>query len=602
MLKSILIRFLLTIAVLFPITKLSAADTTTVAWSATPGAWESFIMGDTASNGWQNADVYLLESSKVHLQVNILRLYSGCEIRGADYDESAGGFPATIQQIPGADGTSQFDNWPASNILTYGSNQDYKLHNLLFNGAMADQSGTTFGVMATYGEYNKIVVDHVTSVHSNIITYFNFGKKEHWTLTNNTAIQYTCYPAGMYFGGFFWGGGSWVGTLRHLFVQNNTIEGAHANPLVVYSSGGGIGVPGAANVLVDHNTFVNTIDLPMYYRDGNNTHHTNNLYVNSISQGQTTNNANTSLSQNKPGGLGKMARLAQGTCADSTLLANSECWDNAARNINYSNNAWYDTPELIALMEWGADGWCWNLKGADGTDSLDADGVVVSLCDTMLAVADQSKWLDDSTNIQIASHGVSESNNINATDLGWNLDPMYINAQILRNKDWLDNGVHDTHTDVWWNVQEDDNAVVVQWPIPMDFSYSATSSAATACSHGGPVGSTYHMDHSAATLGTDVSSETLPNRFGLKQNYPNPFNPTTEIAFTLDQTADVNLSIYNMLGQKVRTLTNGSKNAGTHTLQWNGLDEMGQNVSTGIYLYRLTSGSKSITKKMAFMK
>ena len=601
MVKSILIRFTFTIAIFLSITKLTAADTTQIAWSATPGAWESFIMGDTTTGGVQNADVYVLESSKVHLQVNILRLYSGCEIRGADYDESAGGFPATIQQIPGSDGTSQFDNWPASNILTYGAHQSYKLHNLLFNGAMADQSGTTFGVMATYGQYNTIVVDHVTSVHNQVITYFNFGKKESWTLTNNTAIQYTCYPAGMYFGGFFWGGGSWVGTLRNLYVQNNTIEGAHANPLVIYSSGGGIGVPGAATVHVDHNTFANTIDLPKYYRDGNNSHHTNNLYVNSISQGQTKNNANISLSQNKPGGLGKMATLHQKVCADSTLLANGECWDNANRNIDFSNNAWYDTPELIALMEWGADGWCWNLQGADGTDSLDADGVVVTLCDTMLAVADQSKWLDDSTNIQIASHGVSESNNINATDLGWNLDPMYINKQIERNKDWLDNGVHNTFTDYWWNVQEDDNAVVVQWPIPMDFSYSATSSAATACSHGGPVGSTKHMDHSAA-LGIDVSSETLPNRFGLKQNYPNPFNPTTEIAFTLDQTADVNLSIYNMLGQKVRTLTNGSKNAGTHTLQWNGLDEMGQNVSTGIYLYRLTSGSKSITKKMAFMK
>jgi hypothetical protein len=601
MVKSILIRFTFTIAIFLSITKLTAADTTQIAWSATPGAWESFIMGDTTSTGEQNADVYVLESSKVHLQVNILRLYSSCEIRGADYDESAGGFPATIQQIPGSDGTSQFDNWPASNILTYGAHQSYKLHNLLFNGALADQSGTTFGVMATYGQYNTIVVDHVTSVHNQVITYFNFGKKESWTLTNNTAIQYTCYPAGMYFGGFFWGGGSWVGTLRNLYVQNNTIEGAHANPLVIYSSGGGIGVPGAATVHVDHNTFVNTIDLPKFYRDGNNSHHTNNLYVNSISQGQTKNNKNTSLSQNKPGGLGKMATLAQGTCADSTLLANGDCWDNMARNIDYSNNAWYDTPELIALMEWGADGWCWNLQGADGTDSLDADGNVVSLCDTMLAVADQSKWLDDSTNIQIASHGVSESNNIHATDLGWNLDPMYINRQIERNKDWLDNGVHNTFTDYWWNVQEDDNPVVVQWPIPMDFSYSATSSAATACSHGGPVGSTKHMDHSAA-LEIDVSSETLPNRFGLKQNYPNPFNPTTEIAFTLDQTADVNLSIYNMLGQKVRTLTNGSKNAGTHTLQWNGLDEMGQNVSTGIYLYRLTSGSKSITKKMAFMK
>jgi flagellar hook assembly protein FlgD len=57
-----------------------------------------------------------------------------------------------------------------------------------------------------------------------------------------------------------------------------------------------------------------------------------------------------------------------------------------------------------------------------------------------------------------------------------------------------------------------------------------------------------------------------------------------------------------MLGQKVKTLTSEFKNAGTHTLQWNGRDEMGQNVSTGVYLYTLTSGSESITKKMAFMK
>ena len=57
-----------------------------------------------------------------------------------------------------------------------------------------------------------------------------------------------------------------------------------------------------------------------------------------------------------------------------------------------------------------------------------------------------------------------------------------------------------------------------------------------------------------------------------------------------------------MLGQKVRTLAEGTINAGTHTVQWNGIDDMGISVSTGIYLYRLTSGSKSVTKKMAFMK
>ena len=81
----------------------------------------------------------------------------------------------------------------------------------------------------------RIVVDHVTSVHNGVITYFNFGKNEHWTLTNNTAVQYSCYPAGMYFGGFFWGGGSWGGTLRSLYAANNTIEGAHANPFVIWT-------------------------------------------------------------------------------------------------------------------------------------------------------------------------------------------------------------------------------------------------------------------------------------------------------------------------------------------------------------------------------
>ena len=67
----------------------------------------------------------------------------------------------------------------------------------------------------------------------------------------------------------------------------------------------------------------------------------------------------------------------------------------------------------------------------------------------MLTVAAQSKWLDDSTEAQFAN-GVSESNNIHATDLGFNLDPVYISTQILRSTDWLDNGKQDTNTDHNW--------------------------------------------------------------------------------------------------------------------------------------------------------
>ena len=94
----------------------------------------------------------------------------------------------------------------------------------------------------------------------------------------------------------------------------------------------------------------------------------------------------------------------------------------------------------------------------------------------------------------------------------------------------------------------------------------------------------------------------VPNAFTLKQNYPNPFNPTTEIEFSLDKMSNVNLTIFNVLGQKVKTLASGTKALGTHKYSWNGLDEMGNAVSTGIYFYTLTSGDVSVTKKMAFMK
>ncbi|HIB04167.1 MAG TPA: T9SS type A sorting domain-containing protein [Candidatus Marinimicrobia bacterium] len=94
----------------------------------------------------------------------------------------------------------------------------------------------------------------------------------------------------------------------------------------------------------------------------------------------------------------------------------------------------------------------------------------------------------------------------------------------------------------------------------------------------------------------------LPEHFALHQNYPNPFNPTTEISFSLNQESNVTLTIFNMLGQQVKELTSGLKSAGNYTLQWNGNDDLGRRVSSGIYLYTLNDGSRSLTKKMVLMK
>ncbi|MFL3014155.1 MAG: T9SS type A sorting domain-containing protein [Candidatus Neomarinimicrobiota bacterium] len=607
MIKMISNGFILSLSVLFSVATLSAADTLVVTWTGTPGEMENIIMADTSADGTQANDVYVLESNKVYLQQSTLILNSGCELTGAPYSDSER--PAEVKPILGADGESQFNAyWPAGSIKTYGDDQTYKLSNLLFNGVFAGGSGTLHGVLATYGNRNTIHVDKVTSVHSEVITYWNFGKQEDWVITNCKAVQYSCYPAGMYFGGFFWGGGAWAGTLNSLKIQNNTIEGAHGQGFVIWDNGLVDREP-HERILIDHNTFVNIIDWPKFTRGGNNTYWTNNLMVNTVSNGQSRNAAaNVTLNNDRENGMGKMATLSQGFCQDSAWIANQLasgnqwCYDREHRNIVYENNGFMDTPELLAMFN--MDPWCWNLKGSDGTDSLDANGTVVTMCDTM--IANQSKWIGDSTTAQLAN-GVRDVNNIHVSDLGWNLDPIYIETQILRTVDWLDNGVHDTHTDRAWMHQADGDYEVVEWPLPMDFSYSTSSAAYTHGRYGYPLGDlnafpSVKVDWDANVLHVGDDMQITPAKFELAQNFPNPFNPTTDITFSIDRAANVDLSIYNMLGQKVRTLTTGSKVAGTHVLRWDGRDESGSSVSTGIYLYTLTDGSTSITKKMALMK
>ncbi len=84
--------------------------------------------------------------------------------------------------------------------------------------------------------------------------------------------------------------------------------------------------------------------------------------------------------------------------------------------------------------------------------------------------------------------------------------------------------------------------------------------------------------------------------------YPNPFNPSTTLGFNLKEGGDVSLDIYNQKGQKVQTLVQGSLNAGEHEVVWNGTDDNGRKVSSGLYFYRLRSGKYSSTRKMIMMK
>ncbi len=106
-------------------------------------------------------------------------------------------------------------------------------------------------------------------------------------------------------------------------------------------------------------------------------------------------------------------------------------------------------------------------------------------------------------------------------------------------------------------------------------------------------------------LATDIIDEgegNLPGGFALLQNYPNPFNPSTTISFELDKKQEIELAVYNLLGQKVKTLYSGLVSAGTHRMEWDASDEAGQKVSSGIYFYRLIAEQQVASRKMTLLK
>ena len=94
----------------------------------------------------------------------------------------------------------------------------------------------------------------------------------------------------------------------------------------------------------------------------------------------------------------------------------------------------------------------------------------------------------------------------------------------------------------------------------------------------------------------------IPTTFEISSNYPNPFNPVTNIRYQLPEISDVKLVVYNLIGQKIRTLVDGQKNIGYYNIQWDGLNDNGHQAATGIYIYRFEAGDFVKSQKMILMK
>ena len=108
---------------------------------------------------------------------------------------------------------------------------------------------------------------------------------------------------------------------------------------------------------------------------------------------------------------------------------------------------------------------------------------------------------------------------------------------------------------------------------------------------------------SICILLTGIGKDIVPDNFFLTNNYPNPFNPTTSFTFGISSSIEVKISIYNILGQKIFSYSNGKLDAGTYEFNWNGLNQIGDRVTSGIYFYEMEAGNQfRDIKKMTLLK
>jgi len=120
------------------------------------------------------------------------------------------------------------------------------------------------------------------------------------------------------------------------------------------------------------------------------------------------------------------------------------------------------------------------------------------------------------------------------------------------------------------------------------------------------VGTVYFDDLTVQKVGTTTAVKgvgaNVPRVFDLSNNYPNPFNPSTNIQFAVPHQGNITLAVYNVLGQHVRTLAEGDYAPGQYTVTWDGKDESGRTVTSGMYFARLETGSIALVRKMLMMK
>ena len=512
------------------------------------GALPRFILGDTTATGERNNinRVYRLKRGEIYL-VNGKTFVEFPLTLIADDDDTKQ--PPVIAPFPLDDGSI-----PRVTFYCY---EDAYFKNIYFLGMAPNGERNPWDrPLILGGTDTKMTLEGCICDAYTAAGIANIG--ENTSLYAKDCLWRNINDVGQFDGQFFFNYGSAMDTIS---VVNCTLFNGSSYFLCNAKQY-------ANYVRFEHNTlFINNIN-PFYTPYLSNADIKNNIFFSPASVGETEEERNDGW-YDWDGE--RMAVFSIDTIPSD--MATNHSISEANRKINFVNNAYF-WPQKIK------DYWA-------GNDSLSAP-----------------VWMNDRTTAMFNDdanypHLIAE-NNMEA-DPGFNADIMnQIDSLLVFIVALRENGT--THP-YFYNPS---GAAVFpgRWPIPEDLSYTNTA-LLTAGTDGLPLGDLNWFPDKKDIFDTKVEPEesnVMPKEFTLTQNYPNPFNPETKISFSLKKSSYVTLEVFNMLGQKVKTLVDKQKPAGFYRVSWDGTNEQGLKMSSGIYYYTIKVGSVTESKKMMLLK
>jgi hypothetical protein len=564
--KTITFSALVAMLFLFIASTQSFGATSDTLWvNAHPiGNINNVINGDTTATGARVHSVYALYRDSIYLYTATIVVNGDITVVGA----SGTTRPPVIAPSILSDNSSPdlvFELTKAQSKATF--------RNLYFLGVRTDQNVVSLGNgIKVYADYVRLTVDSVVfdAIGNAAISTSGVWDK---FFVSNCVFRNGQHPTAWFYGKAL---DLEVSQVDTAVIVNNTMFAlsSYAYCITAYNS----------YLKFDHNTIFINMCNPLNIFSVENAIVKNNIFY--AAQSQASDPAEmVQWYYDIPGYTSGIISL------DTSISGFTPAFTNATRKFAADNNAYF-WPKAL-------------------TDFYTAYNDTVTKTVTpgttpVLAKLTPAVWMNGFTtplfNDKTDYPGLSESNNLNV-DPGFNST---VDAEITKAIQFvaeIKNGTANASS-YWQFLPASGVLFPPTWPLPENLAYTNTT-LQSAGTDGLALGDLNWYPTQHKQYLTDVKIDKgakVPTTFSLSNAYPNPFNPTTNIQFNIAKNENVRLVVFNILGQKIKTLVNGEMKAGSYTATWNGKDEFGTSVASGIYFYRLESQSFNSTKKMILMK